>query len=109
MTWLLNLAYMASGGYPVEGAARAPRAAAVVRVGVSSVGRFVDVAAAQGVDSFSSAGGVIVDDFDNDGQLEILTSNFDSCGAMQLFTPRRRWPLCRTARSRPAWPISSAD
>ena len=40
---------------------------------------------ALGVDSFSSAGGVIVDDFDNDGALEILTSNFDSCGRMQLF------------------------
>ena len=37
------------------------------------------------MDSFSSAGGVIVDDFDNDGQLEILTSNFDSCGQMKLF------------------------
>ena len=49
------------------------------------VGRFVDVAARAGVDSFSSAGGVIVDDFDNDGQLDILTSNFDSCGQMKLF------------------------
>ena len=49
------------------------------------VGRFVDVAAKAGVDSFSLAGGVIVDDFDNDGQLEILNSNFDSCGQMKLF------------------------
>jgi hypothetical protein len=32
---------------------------------------------------------VVVDDFDNDGSLEILTSNFDSCGRMQLF---RRGP-----------------
>ena len=28
---------------------------------------------------------MVVDDFDNDGTLEILTSNFDSCGRMQLF------------------------
>ena len=28
---------------------------------------------------------MIVDDFDNDGSLEILTSNFDSCGVMHLF------------------------
>ena len=29
--------------------------------------------------------GVIVDDFDNDGQLDILTSNVHSCEPMQLF------------------------
>ena len=29
--------------------------------------------------------GLSIDDFDNDGRLDILTSNFDSCGRMQLF------------------------
>ena len=82
--WLLNLAYMASGGYP----AQVPAAHLVPPASFASgdaVGRFTDIAAASGVDAFSSAGGVVVDDFDNDGQLEILTSNFDSCGAMKLF------------------------
>ena len=55
------------------------------------------------MDSFSSAGGVIVDDFDNDGQLEILTSNFDSCGPMQLFQRGPRRHVRRAGARRPAW------
>jgi len=82
--WLLNAAYMATGGYPSRVPARH-----LISPGAfdspEDVGRFVDVSSASGVESFSSAGGVIIDDFDNDGRLEILTSNFDSCGAMQLF------------------------
>ena len=82
--WLLNAAYMATGGYP----SRVPARHLIPPGAFDSsedVGRFVDVSSASGVESFSSAGGVIIDDFDNDGRLEILTSNFDSCGAMQLF------------------------
>jgi len=82
--WLINVGHMATGGYP----ALVPPQHAIPPADFASpedVGRFVDVAAKAGVDSFSLAGGVIVDDFDNDGQLEILTSNFDSCGRMQLF------------------------
>jgi tetratricopeptide (TPR) repeat protein len=84
MRWLLNLAYMATGGYP----GRVPAEHVVpppVFESAEDVGRFLDVAAEAGVSSFSSAGGVVVDDFDNDGQLEILTSNFDRCGQLQLF------------------------
>ena len=86
--WLLNVGYMATGGYP----ALVPARYAIPTESFASredVGRFVDVAGKAGVDSFSSAGGVVVDDFDNDGTLEILTSNFESCGQMKLF---RRGP-----------------
>jgi tetratricopeptide (TPR) repeat protein len=82
--WLLNVAHMAAGGYP----ARVPPQHLVPPAAFESaedVGRFVDVAAGAGVHSFSSAGGVVVDDFDNDGRLDILTSNFDSCGPIQFF------------------------
>ena len=82
--WLLNIAYMATGGYPDQVPAR-HRIATDVFASREDVGRFVDVAASVGIDSFSSAGGVVVDDFDNDGRLDIFTSNFDSCGRMQLF------------------------
>jgi len=92
VTWLLNLAHMAAGSYP----AGVPAAALIPPTAfqsADSIGHFTDVAPALGIDSFSSAGGVVVDDFDNDGTLEILTSNFDSCGAMQLFRrgPDRRF------------------
>jgi tetratricopeptide (TPR) repeat protein len=82
--WLLNAAHMATGGYPARVPARhliPPQAFA----SGEDVGRFVDVASAAGVRSFSMAGGVIVDDFDNDGRLDILTSTANSCASMQLF------------------------
>jgi tetratricopeptide (TPR) repeat protein len=82
--WLLNVAYMATGGYPDLVPSR-HRIATEAFASAEDVGRFVDVAASAGIDSFSSAGGVVVDDFDNDGRLDIFTSNFDSCGKMQLF------------------------
>ena len=82
--WLLNAAHMATGGYPdrVPAQYRIPPEAFA---SAEDVGRFVDVASAAGVNSFSMAGGVVVDDFDNDGRLDILTSNVDSCAPMQLF------------------------
>jgi hypothetical protein len=83
-TWLLNVGYMSTGGYPGLVSSRYVMPPTNF-ASAEDVGRFVDVAAKSGVDSFSSAGGVIVDDFNNDGQLDILTSNFDSCGQMQLF------------------------
>src|SRR5688572_10981835 len=83
-TWLLNLAHMAAGTYP--GGVPAPfRVEPAALASAEDVGRFVDVGHDAGLDSFSSAGGVVVDDFDNDGTLEILTSNFESCGPMHLF------------------------
>jgi hypothetical protein len=84
LTWLLNLAHMAAGSYPagVPAANRIPPSAFA---SAESIGRFTDIAPELGLDSFSLAGGVIVDDFDNDGALDIMTSNFDSCGRLQLF------------------------
>jgi hypothetical protein len=78
------VAHLLAGGYPDMVPSRHLIPASVFE-SAESVGRFVDVSATAGVSSFSSAGGVIVDDFDNDGELEILTSNFDSCGPMHLF------------------------
>ena len=97
--WLLNLAYMTVGGYP----GRVPSAHLIPASTFESpetIGRFVDVAAAAGVDSFSSAGGVIVDDFDNDGSLEILTSNFDHWAPCSCSVAART--ACSSTRPRQA-------
>jgi tetratricopeptide (TPR) repeat protein len=83
--WLLNVAHMVGGTYPARVRPRFLIPPSAFASG-EDVGRFNDIAADAGVDSFSAAGGVVVDDFDNDGELEILTSNFESCGTMQLFT-----------------------
>jgi hypothetical protein len=82
--WLLNLAYMTVGEYPAKVPAEylIPESKFQSK---QSVGLFNDVAAAAGLNVFSEAGGVIVDDFDNDGQLDVVTSSMDVCEPMHYF------------------------
>jgi tetratricopeptide (TPR) repeat protein len=82
--WLLNLAYMTLGEYP-SGVPAKYRIAPSVFESKENVGRFVDVAPAAGLNSFSGAGGVIVDDFDNDGLLDVVTSSYDQCEHLHFF------------------------
>jgi tetratricopeptide (TPR) repeat protein len=82
--WLLNLAYMAVGGYPDK----VPREHLIPSAALASaedVGRFRDVAPEAGLASVGSAGGAIVDDFDNDGHFDVVTSSMDSCARMSFF------------------------
>jgi tetratricopeptide (TPR) repeat protein len=84
VTWLLNVTYMTLGSYPAD----VPQKYLVPPSAFESkedVGRFVDVASAAGLDSFSMAGGVIVDDFENNGRLDVVTSTFDSCSSLRYF------------------------
>ncbi|MGB6432305.1 MAG: CRTAC1 family protein, partial [Candidatus Acidiferrales bacterium] len=37
------------------------------------------------LNSFSEAGGVIVDDFENNGRFDVVTSSFDSCSSLRYF------------------------
>ena len=82
--WLLNLAYMTLGGYPsaVPPAQLIPPSAFA---STGSIGRFTDVAARAGLKVSSLAGGAIADDFDNDGQLDIVTSSMDVCEPIHYF------------------------
>jgi tetratricopeptide (TPR) repeat protein len=82
--WLLNLAYMALGTYPdaVPAQYRIPPGAFA---SAEDVGRFRDVAPQAGLNVFASAGGVIVDDLTGSGRLDVVTSNFYSCGPMHYF------------------------
>ena len=50
-----------------------------------NLGRFVDVAAEAGISTFSDAGGLTVDYFENDGLLDIVTSDSDECAPMHFF------------------------
>lgn len=82
--WLLNLAYMTLEKYP----AGVPQKYLIPKSAFDSkedVGRFVDVATEAGLKLFSSAGGVVVDDFENNGLLDVVTSGFDSCGPLHYF------------------------
>lgn len=82
--WLLNLSYMYMGKYPA-GVPSKYLIAPSVFASKENVGRFTDVAAAAGLNSFSMAGGVIVDDFENNGLLDIVTSSYDQCESLHYF------------------------
>ncbi len=82
--WLLNLSYMTLGKYP----AGVPQKYMVAPSSFDSpedVGHFVDVAPEAGVNLYSMSGGLIVDDFDNDGLLDIVTSDYGECAPMHFF------------------------
>jgi len=82
--WLLNLAYVTLGEYP----SGVPAAYLIPENDFASkqeVGRFTDVAPAAGLNIFRSAGGVIVDDFDNDDLLDVVVSSQDMCDPIHFF------------------------
>jgi hypothetical protein len=82
--WLLNVAYATLGKYP-EGVPAKYLIPPSVFASQENVGRFVDVSAAAGINLISMAGGIIVDDFDNDGLLDIVTSSYDMCEHLHFF------------------------
>jgi tetratricopeptide (TPR) repeat protein len=82
--WLLNLAYMTLGKYP----AGVPNEYLIPPSTFESkqdIGQFRDVAPAIGLDFVSMANGVAVDDFQNRGLLDVVTSSYDVCAPMHYF------------------------
>ncbi len=82
--WLLNFAYMTLGEYP-EHVPKPYLIAPAVFQSAENLPRFRDVAPEAGLDTVSMAGGIIVDDFRNDGRLDIIKSSFDTCAPMKYF------------------------
>lgn len=84
LQWLLNLAYMTAGSYP----SKVPKELLIppaVFASAEDLGRFVDVAPAAGLANYGEAGGVIIDDFDNDGLLDVVTSQVEDCAPLRYF------------------------
>jgi len=82
--WLLNLSYMTLGQYPRGVPAKYLLAPSNFE-SRESIGRFVDVASAAGFKYFAQAGGVVVDDFENNGLLDVLISSKDYCESLHYF------------------------
>ena len=82
--WELNLAYMTLGKYP-GGVPKEYLIAPSVFDSPEDVPRFRDVASEAGINLYSMSGGLIVDDFENNGQLDIVTSDFGQCAPMHYF------------------------
>ena len=72
--WLFNIAHMVLGQWPNA----VPKQWLIAPAAFASdydLGLFRDVATSRGVDVFGRAGGVVMEDFDNDGHLDLLTSH----------------------------------
>lgn len=88
--WLLNIAYMTLGGYPSQ----VPEQLLIPNLDKDNSGYaikpFVDVASNVGIKSRNMAGGVIVDDFNNDDYLDIMTSDWSLNGAMHYYENNKK-------------------
>src|SRR5262249_10102782 len=82
--WLLNIAHMTLGDYPDK---VPPQFLIAPKVFASeyNLPRFRDVSDGLGLDASDLAGGVIVDDFDNDGFYDIVISAWDLNGQLRYF------------------------
>jgi tetratricopeptide (TPR) repeat protein len=82
--WLLNIAYMTLGTYPKS----VPKQFLIPNLDSDTafkVKPFTDMAADLGLNINGRAGGVIVDDINNDGYLDIVTSGWDLSDPMHYF------------------------
>jgi hypothetical protein len=82
--WLLNLGYMTLGEYPDK----VPKRWLIPPDTFKSdydIGRFRDVAAERGVAEFGAAGGIILEDFDNDGHLDLMISHMGIADQLQYY------------------------
>ena len=82
--WLLNLAYLTLGQYP----SGVPRRYLIPESAFESkenIGRFTDVAPEAGLEVLRGAGGVVVDDFENNGLLDVVATSMDVCDPIRYF------------------------
>jgi hypothetical protein len=82
--WLLNIAYMTLNEYPSK---VPPRWLLDPKLFASDfdIGRFRDVAADVGLNIDGLAGGVVLEDFDNDGFLDVMVSSWGLEKQMRFF------------------------
>jgi hypothetical protein len=82
--WLLNIAYMTVGEYPDK----VPVPYLIPPKAFESeedIPRFRNIARELGLDAFSIAGSAIGDDFDGDGNLDLVVSQADPRGQLRLY------------------------
>jgi hypothetical protein len=83
--WLLNLAHMTLGEHPERVDPRYLITLDRFRQSEFDIGRFRDVGHVVGVNRFNQSGGAIMDDFDNDGLLDVAVSTFDPTQSMAFY------------------------
>ena len=85
--WLLNLAYMTLGEYP-DGVPVRWLLPPELFAAEHAVPRFHDVAGAAGVAVDDLAGGVVLEDFDHDGYLDLMVSGMGYTSQLRYFRNR---------------------
>ena len=83
--WLLNLAYMTLDEYPNK----VPKQFIIppnVFQSEYDIDVFENISMAVGLDINGLAGGIILDDFNNDGYIDIMTSTWGMFGSIRYFT-----------------------
>ena len=83
--WLLNLAHMTLGEHPDLVDPRYLISLDRFRQSEFDIGRFRDIGHVVGVNRFNQSGGAIMDDFDNDGLLDVAVSTFDPTQNMAFY------------------------
>lgn len=85
--WLLNIAYMTLGEYP-QGVDPQLLIPPTAFESDELFPRFPNTAAERGLALVSCSGGVVVDDFDNDGHLDVMVSEWHADGQLRVFRNR---------------------
>ena len=83
--WLLNLAHMTLGEHPASVDPRFLVPMDNYLKNGHTLGKFRDIGHLAGVNRFNQAGGAIMDDFDNDGLLDIVTTSMDPTMCMTFY------------------------
>lgn len=84
LRWLLNIAYMTIGGYPQD----VPELWLIPPKALEAeydIKPFPDLAPQLGLNTASRAGGSVMDDFDADGDLDIMASSWGKLDQLQFF------------------------
>ncbi len=82
--WLLNIAYMTLGEYPSSVPSELLIPETAFEIG-APFPRFVNQAKEAGVGILSLSGGVVADDFDGDGWIDLMTSDWAADGQLRWF------------------------
>ncbi|MHC5538908.1 FG-GAP repeat domain-containing protein [Singulisphaera rosea] len=86
--WLLNLAHMTLGEYPQKVDPRYRISYDRYLKSEFDIGRFRDIGDRAKVNRFNQAGGAVMEDFDDDGRLDLAVTSFDPTQRMEVYRNR---------------------
>jgi hypothetical protein len=83
--WLLNVAHMTLGEHPEKVDPRFSMSIEGYRRSEFDIGKFRDISNLVKVDRFNMSGGAMMEDFDNDGLLDIVVTSMDPTQSMAFY------------------------